>query len=65
MCLSTQEYDWVLVDSQGSLMKCWREPCNGLGGIEEGGVIILITSCHRNQDKFRLGDPLGSGEDLT
>lgn len=65
MCLSTQEYDWVLVDSQGSLIKCWREPCNGLGGIQQGGVIILITSCHRNQDKFRLGDPLGSGEDLT
>ena len=35
-----------------------RVTCDGLHPIQGGGVILLVTSCNRNWDKYGLDGPL-------
>ena len=64
--LSTQEYKWVLANCQGSLMKCWGLPCDGLPSLPGGSS--NIPSCfmlHRKLSKLSLAGPTGSSKDFT
>ena len=68
MPLSTQEYWWVLVNCQGSLMKC----PGGWGGaaaldwhpIWGGGAVLLVPSCHGSRDESHLERLLGLSADI-
>ena len=58
--LSNQEYKWVPVYFQGSLMKCrglilWWAVIPFRGGTYI--VILLVTSCYRNRDNLRWDGP--------
>ena len=67
---STQEYEWVLVNCQRSLIK-WE----GGGGkgkfamywplIQGVVLVLLVASCLGNRDKVRLDGPLGLSTDFT
>ena len=58
--LSTQEYNWVPVNCQGNLTKCWGVTCDGLASHPGGVAILLVASCYGNRDKLRRCGPLGS-----
>ena len=50
--LSTQEYNWVPINCQGNLTKCWRVTYDGLASHPGGVAILLVASCCRNRDKL-------------
>ena len=50
---STQEYEWVLVNCQGILIKCWGVTYNGQASHPDGG------------SKLRLDGTLGSRTNFT
>ena len=56
--LSTQVYKWVLANAGGNPAMDWHP-------IQGGVQILLVVSCHGNQDKLRPNGPLGLYADFT
>ena len=50
---SPQECEWVLVNCQGNLTKCWGVTYNGLESHPWGVAILLATLCCRNWYKLQ------------
>ena len=43
-----------------NLTNCWGVTCDGLASCPGGVEILLAASCHRNRDKLRLDELVGS-----
>ena len=50
--LSTQIYNWLLVNCWGNLKNCGEMTCDGLASSQGGVEIPLAASCRRNRDKL-------------
>lgn len=49
---STQEYEWVLVNCQGILIKCWRVTYNGQAPHPDGGSNLRLDGTLDSRTDF-------------